>query len=101
MLEHRFFNKLLGDFMFLNRGIDVEKLELVCRPKPCTAELQIGDCVYLSGLSSLYTVPVLSLSGETVTVESQDWKGDLEAVTFPRICLRKARISSWLYRVLF
>jgi hypothetical protein len=48
--------------MFLNRGIDVEKLELVCRPKPCTAELQIGDCVYLSGLSSLYTVPVLSLS---------------------------------------
>jgi hypothetical protein len=87
--------------MFLNRGIDVEKLELVRRPKPCTASLQVGDRVYFNGLSSRYTVSILSISGETVTVESQDWNGDLEAVTFPRICLRKARIRSWLYRVLF
>jgi len=84
--------------MFLNRGIEIENLELVSRPKPCTASLQVGDRVYLNGWSSLYTLPVLLISGETVTVESQDWKGDLEAVTFPRICLRKARARSWLYR---
>ena len=86
--------------MFLSRGIDVEKLELVRRPKPCTTSLQVGDRVYLNGLSGRYTVRILSISGETVTVESQDWKGDLEAVTFPRICLRKARVRSWLYRTL-
>jgi hypothetical protein len=84
--------------MFLNRGVDVEKFGLVRRPKPCTASLQVGDRVYLNGLSSRYSVPILSISGETVTVESQDWKGNPEAVTFPRICLRKARIRSWLYR---
>ena len=86
--------------MFLNRGIEIENLELVRRPKPCTASLQVGDRVYLNGWSSRYTVSVLSISGETVTAKSQDWKGDLEAVTFPRICLRKARIRSWLYRTL-
>ncbi len=86
--------------MFLSRGIDVEKLELVRRPKPCAAVLRVGDRVYLNGLSRRYTVPVLTTSGETVTVESQDWKGDLEAITFPRICLRKAWVRSWLYRTL-
>ena len=82
--------------MFLNRGIEIENLELVLRPKPCTASLQVGDQVHLNGLS--YTLAVLLISGETVTVESKDWKGDSEAVTLPRICLRKARIRSWLYR---
>lgn len=85
--------------MFLNRGIAIENLELVCRPKPCRASLQVGDRVYLNGLSSCWTVPILSICGEEVTVESRDWKGDAEAVTFPRICLRKAWIRSWLYRL--
>lgn len=84
--------------MFLNRGIEIENLELVRRPKRCTASLQVGDRVYLNGWSSRYTVSVSSISGETVTVESQDWRGNPEAVTFPRICLRKAPIRSWLHR---
>jgi len=86
--------------MILNRGIEIEKLELVSRPKPCTASLQVGDRVYLSGLCSRWTLSILSISGEEVTVESHDWKGDPEAVTLPRICLRKARIRSWFHRLL-
>jgi hypothetical protein len=84
--------------MILNRGIDVEKLELVCRPKPCTALLQVGDYVRLSLGGS--AVRVLDISGDDVIIENCDWQGKPEAMALPRICLRKARLRSWLCRVL-
>jgi hypothetical protein len=82
------------------RRISTNDLVLVRRPKPCTAELQVGDRVYFNGLSSRYTVPVLSIDGETIIIECQNWKGELEEVEFPRPCFRKAHFRSWLYNIL-
>jgi hypothetical protein len=85
--------------MFLSRGVKTEDLKFIRRPKPCKALLEVGDRVHLNGLSSRYTVGVLSIVGSDITIESQDWKGDPEALTLPRICLRKARFRSWLHKI--
>lgn len=80
--------------MILQRGVDVEKLELVRRPKPCKAVLKIGDKVRLNSGGS--AVPVIALNGGEITVESKDWLGRPEAITFPRICWQKASVWNWL-----
>lgn len=80
--------------MLLNRGIDVERLELVRRPKPCKAILQVGDFVRLN--SGGRAARVLAIVGESITVESLDWRRRSEAVTLPRVCWQKASVWNWL-----
>lgn len=83
----------------LQRAVNVEKLEFVRRPKPCTAFLQVGDVVRLNGLKGP-GCRVLDLRGDEVVVESLDWRGRSEATMLPRIILRKDRWLSFLHRLL-
>jgi len=86
--------------MILQRGIDLEKLVLVRQPKPCKASLKVGDYVKLNGIRGGRAVRVAQLVGDEVTCESIGWRGTPEMVEFPRICLRKARFSTLLHKIL-
>jgi hypothetical protein len=79
--------------MILERGVLSESLVLIRRSKPCTAVLKVGDFVKLKSGGS--AVRVLDIQADEITVGLKDWRGRPEAVTLPRVCFRKSRIS-WL-----
>ncbi len=80
--------------MILERGVAVEDLVLVRRLKSCTAILKVGNKVRLN--SGGAAVRVIAIRGDQVTVETRDWRGEPEAITFPRACWQKATWWNWL-----